>query len=458
VEEESRSFPPPPPSPTFVHRNISPQSTPSVHVTPPPSASGSHSSPWPQPEEYLPTFASPSRRRSFVPQGGPLEHPEQDDVGSQLPVVPFESISLTDDNTHQELETTRRSSPLQRGRSLPPSSVGGISVDGKTKNSSFSVGLHGAEPESMHDAPKSSSGPLSFLRRSTSSRASIASKSRNSGHRSESQSENESVIHPPTGKSGSPTPQAEGSGMNGNSPAHGRIEAPPAIPHTANPTIAALISKGLDPNTAPSYLATSPVNSSALQASQVEKRKSLPLFSALKHGSSRKGKEKDTTSAHAADSTANGNQAHTDPSANGLHHSTAGPSMLDKVRSQTRPAYLPPKDKEEDEAHLRAWEAMMAEARAAEAKRQERQRAMREEREKRMAESLPIWESILAMYGDGQRTDWKETLSADPKLRRVWFNGCPSHLRGRVWAMCIGNGLALSKGGFGSRSVSFKSC
>jgi hypothetical protein len=44
---------------------------------------------------------------------------------------------------------------------------------------------------------------------------------------------------------------------------------------------------------------------------------------------------------------------------------TSGPSTLQKVVSKTRPPYLPPKGKEEDEKHRKEWEAMMQRSRIA---------------------------------------------------------------------------------------------
>lgn len=42
-----------------------------------------------------------------------------------------------------------------------------------------------------------------------------------------------------------------------------------------------------------------------------------------------------------------------------------GPSALEKVLSRTRPSHLPPKNKEEDNKHLKDWEDMMHNSRAA---------------------------------------------------------------------------------------------
>lgn len=45
--------------------------------------------------------------------------------------------------------------------------------------------------------------------------------------------------------------------------------------------------------------------------------------------------------------------------------SSAGPSTLEKVISKTRPTYLPPKQKDEDNRHLADWAEMMKRSRAA---------------------------------------------------------------------------------------------
>lgn len=44
-------------------------------------------------------------------------------------------------------------------------------------------------------------------------------------------------------------------------------------------------------------------------------------------------------------------------------HRSSGPSTLQKVVSKTRPPYLPPKQKDEDEKHSREWEEMMQRSR-----------------------------------------------------------------------------------------------
>lgn len=44
---------------------------------------------------------------------------------------------------------------------------------------------------------------------------------------------------------------------------------------------------------------------------------------------------------------------------------SVGPSALEKVRSRTRPSFLPPKSRQEDDKHMADWEGMMRHSRAA---------------------------------------------------------------------------------------------
>lgn len=118
-----------------------------------------------------------------------------------------------------------------------------------------------------------------------------------------------------------------------------------------------------------------------------------------------------------------------------------GVSAFEKVYSHTRPSWLPPKDRVEDATHLHQWEDMMAHAREHEKERQKAEEARRLEKEKRLAMSTPRWETLL---------DDKEfsvaRIGSDLGLRRLWFEGIPSHLRGKAWSLAIGNPLAVSKG------------
>ena len=59
---------------------------------------------------------------------------------------------------------------------------------------------------------------------------------------------------------------------------------------------------------------------------------------------------------------------HSQPTQKPFHHRptrSTGPSAFEKVRSKTRPHFLPPKPREEDEKHMSDWKAMMEHSRAA---------------------------------------------------------------------------------------------
>lgn len=140
-----------------------------------------------------------------------------------------------------------------------------------------------------------------------------------------------------------------------------------------------------------------------------------------------------------------------------------GPSMLEKVRSKTRPSFLPPKPKQEDNKHLADWQQMMKQSRAAgtlvryvmdiqlangslfryhfSLSAEKRRKAFKERRaarEKEIEESLPIWEREIL-------PDWK-VVHRNPEMRKLWWKGIPVKLRGQLWEKAVGNGLALSKG------------
>ncbi|KZO95461.1 RabGAP/TBC [Calocera viscosa TUFC12733] len=114
-----------------------------------------------------------------------------------------------------------------------------------------------------------------------------------------------------------------------------------------------------------------------------------------------------------------------------------GPSVLESVISQTRPVYLPPKPKAEDRKHLKDWQTMMAHARAAEEKRKQEEELLAVEKERKRAETLEVWEK--------QVMPDIAAATKDKKLRKLWWNGVPPKLRGRIWAATVGNPLALSK-------------
>ncbi|KAI8995287.1 RabGAP/TBC [Trametes punicea] len=116
---------------------------------------------------------------------------------------------------------------------------------------------------------------------------------------------------------------------------------------------------------------------------------------------------------------------------------SAGPSMLDKVISKTRPPHLPPKPRTEDRKHLHDWEEMMKKSRAAEEKRRKALQERRLARERRIEESIHIWEREIL-------PDWT-VVHRNPNLRRLWWQGIPTKLRAPMWQAAVGNALVLSK-------------
>lgn len=122
----------------------------------------------------------------------------------------------------------------------------------------------------------------------------------------------------------------------------------------------------------------------------------------------------------------------------GKQRHAQGPSALQKVISKTRPTFLPPKDRIEDDKHMATWQKMMRQSRAAEAARQTALASRRLQREQQVEETLAIWEKEIV-------PDWK-VVNSNPQLRRLWWRGIPTKLRASMWERAVGNALSLSKG------------
>ena len=60
------------------------------------------------------------------------------------------------------------------------------------------------------------------------------------------------------------------------------------------------------------------------------------------------------------------------------------------------------------------------------------------EREKRAEEAAHIWEQQIL-------PDWK-IVHRSPELRKLWWQGIPTSMRGKMWENAVGNPLSLSKG------------
>ncbi|KAK0481730.1 rab-GTPase-TBC domain-containing protein [Armillaria novae-zelandiae] len=116
---------------------------------------------------------------------------------------------------------------------------------------------------------------------------------------------------------------------------------------------------------------------------------------------------------------------------------SAGPSILEKVMSKTRPSFLPPKSRQEDKKHMLDWQSMMKQSRAAAEKRRKAFEERRIVRERKIDESIHLWERDIV-------PDWR-VVNKNPALRRMWWRGIPSKLRASMWERAVGNPLALNK-------------
>ncbi|KAF8482040.1 rab-GTPase-TBC domain-containing protein [Russula ochroleuca] len=116
---------------------------------------------------------------------------------------------------------------------------------------------------------------------------------------------------------------------------------------------------------------------------------------------------------------------------------SVGPSVFEKVVSKTRPSFLPPKSRDEDQKHMADWEKMMKRSRAAEEKRRKALQDRRIARELQVEQSLHIWEKEIL-------PDWK-IVHRNPAMRKRWWAGIPTKLRATMWERAVGNSLALSQ-------------
>ncbi|KAJ7597469.1 rab-GTPase-TBC domain-containing protein [Mycena floridula] len=116
---------------------------------------------------------------------------------------------------------------------------------------------------------------------------------------------------------------------------------------------------------------------------------------------------------------------------------SVGPSALERFRSKTRPSFLPPKSRQEDDKHMADWEVMMKQSRIIAENRRKALQERRLAREKKIEDSLSVWEKEIL-------PDWR-VVHKNPALRKLWWKGIPSKLRASMWERAVGNPLALSK-------------
>ncbi|OSX66936.1 hypothetical protein POSPLADRAFT_1127489 [Postia placenta MAD-698-R-SB12] len=115
-----------------------------------------------------------------------------------------------------------------------------------------------------------------------------------------------------------------------------------------------------------------------------------------------------------------------------------GPSALDRFISHTRPSFLPPKPRTEDKKHLADWEAMMKRSRVAEEKRRKALQERRYARERKIEESIGIWERDIV-------PDWT-VVQRNPAMRKLWWGGIPTKLRATMWQNAAGRAGAYKNG------------
>ncbi|SPO26764.1 uncharacterized protein UTRI_04073_B [Ustilago trichophora] len=109
----------------------------------------------------------------------------------------------------------------------------------------------------------------------------------------------------------------------------------------------------------------------------------------------------------------------------------------DQVESRTRMTTLPAKTKTEEIKHRADFERMMMAAKEVERKKREEEEERKRRRQDEQREALGRWEKeILPSWSRARK---------DPELGQLWWKGAPPSIRGRVWALAIGNPLMLPR-------------
>lgn len=108
----------------------------------------------------------------------------------------------------------------------------------------------------------------------------------------------------------------------------------------------------------------------------------------------------------------------------------------EKLLTRTRPSWLPPKSKKEEQKHLREYQKMMAKFDKAEGKKAAQKELIRQSKDLELSLLEKTWTSdILPDF---------ETEATKPRTRELYWRGIPAAIRGDVWARAIGNELQLS--------------
>lgn len=117
--------------------------------------------------------------------------------------------------------------------------------------------------------------------------------------------------------------------------------------------------------------------------------------------------------------------------------SFASNASNDPVESRTRMTTLPAKPKTEEIKHRADFERMMMAAKEVERKKREEGEERKRRRQDEQRQALARWEKeILPSWSRARK---------DPELGQLWWKGAPPSIRGRVWALAIGNPLMLPR-------------
>lgn len=273
-------------------------------------------------------FEQNDRRRSDGGLGGEDDEDEQEEQE-----VAFESVDLDGGDTSA---TGHLSSDFAQSLRLSSPSPFGLTPTGHAlQRSSFAYGSH-AEDHGQYEAGMGLQRPVSenghAPGRTSHSFFNLSRSSTPKPHQPRTSHDSHTSTNPtsPEPTVGRRTPDLKSTATSPTT--RPRIHAPPAIPHSLNPSVMAALTSNQYPSTA---------GSSSPQSTALPSKSSSSAFSLLKRNSLSLTGRGATSSVKSKS------------------------SGLEQVRSRTRMVHLPPKDKEEDEAHLERWKHMMEESRSA---------------------------------------------------------------------------------------------
>ncbi|RWA08531.1 hypothetical protein EKO27_g6574 [Xylaria grammica] len=110
------------------------------------------------------------------------------------------------------------------------------------------------------------------------------------------------------------------------------------------------------------------------------------------------------------------------------------------VLSRTRPSWLPPKDPAEEKKHLKEYQRMMAISIEADKKREAARRDKERNEAKTASDLMRAWEEDILKRWD--------VAIQEERTKALWWKGIPPRSRGAVWSRAIGNGLGLTTTSF----------